>query len=80
MLRGMGAALRAEPDRVDELAATGVPILVLYGAADDAWSPDVQATMASRLHARVAVIPDAMHSPAIDNPAATIAALLQFWA
>jgi pimeloyl-ACP methyl ester carboxylesterase len=80
MLRGMGDALRAEPDRVDELAATAVPVLVLYGAADDAWPTDVQAAMAARLHAEVAVIPDAMHSPAIENPAATIEALLRFWA
>jgi pimeloyl-ACP methyl ester carboxylesterase len=80
MLRGMGDALRAEPDRVDELAATGVPVLVLYGAADDAWPTDVQARMAARLGAAIAVIPEAMHSPAIENPAATVAALLRFWA
>jgi pimeloyl-ACP methyl ester carboxylesterase len=79
MLRGMGDALRAEPDRVDELAATGVPILVLYGEADDAWQPEVQAEMAARLDAAVAVIPGAMHSPAIENPPATIEALLRFW-
>jgi pimeloyl-ACP methyl ester carboxylesterase len=79
MLRGMSDALLAEPDRVDELAGTGVPILVLYGAADDAWRPTVQAAMAARLGAAIAVIPNAMHSPAIENPAATIEALLQFW-
>jgi pimeloyl-ACP methyl ester carboxylesterase len=80
MLRGMGDALRAEPDRVDELAATGVPVLVLYGAADDAWPVEVQAAMAARLGAAIAVIPNAMHSPAIENPAATSGALLRFWA
>jgi pimeloyl-ACP methyl ester carboxylesterase len=80
MLRGMADALRAEPDRVDELATTGVPVLVLYGAGDDAWPTDVQAAMAARLGAATAVVPDAMHSPAIENPAATVAALLRFWA
>jgi pimeloyl-ACP methyl ester carboxylesterase len=80
MLRGMADALRAEPDRVGELAATGVPVLVLYGAGDDAWPPDVQSAMAARLGAASAVIPDAMHSPAIENPTATVAALLRFWA
>ena len=39
-LRGMGDALRAEPDRTDALRAAGVPLLVAYGEADDAWPPD----------------------------------------
>jgi hypothetical protein len=40
-LRAMGAALTAEPDRTDELRATGVRILVTCGEHDDAWSPGV---------------------------------------
>jgi pimeloyl-ACP methyl ester carboxylesterase len=79
MLRGMGDALLAEPDRVAELAATGVRTLVLYGADDDAWPPDVQHAMARRLGAEVVVVPDAAHSPAVENPAPTAAALLEFW-
>lgn len=79
MLAGMGTALRAEPDRVGELAATGVRTLVIYGERDDAWPPAVQDEMAARLGARVAVVPDAGHSPAIENPAATLAALTGFW-
>jgi pimeloyl-ACP methyl ester carboxylesterase len=35
--------------------------------------------MAERLDARYAVIPDAAHSPAVENPDATVAALLSFW-
>jgi pimeloyl-ACP methyl ester carboxylesterase len=79
-LRGMGDALGSEPDRTAELAATGVPLLVCHGEDDDAWLPPVQAEMASRLGARHEVIPRAAHSPAIENTAPTVAALVQFWA
>ena len=79
-LQGMGDALRAEPDRTGELAAAGLPLLVLYGEHDDAWSPAVQAAMADRLGAPTAVIADAIHSPAAQQPAATARALLDFWA
>jgi pimeloyl-ACP methyl ester carboxylesterase len=79
MLAGMGDALRSEPDRVAELAASGVPTLVLHGADDDAWAPHVQYDMARRLGARLVVLGDAGHSPAVENPAATARALIQFW-
>jgi pimeloyl-ACP methyl ester carboxylesterase len=79
-LQGMGDALRAEPDRTEELAATGLPLLVLYGEHDDAWSPAAQAAMADRLGAPTAMIADAIHSPAAQQPAATARALLDFWA
>jgi pimeloyl-ACP methyl ester carboxylesterase len=80
-LVGMGEALRSEPDRVDELraAAPALPLLVLYGAADDAWAPATQAAMAARLGAEQVVIADAVHSPAIENTAPTLAALRAFW-
>ena len=42
MLQGMGDALRLEPDRVAELAATGLPVLVVHGEDDDAWPPQLQ--------------------------------------
>ncbi len=56
MLQGMADALRAEPDRVAELAATGIRCLVVHGAADDAWPPAVQAEMAERLGAAHTVL------------------------
>jgi pimeloyl-ACP methyl ester carboxylesterase len=77
-LHGMGDALLAEPDRVDELAATGLPLLVVYGEADDAWSPALQSDMAARLGAPVVVVPDALHSPAAENPQFTARVLLDF--
>ncbi|MGH8960961.1 MAG: alpha/beta fold hydrolase [Jatrophihabitantaceae bacterium] len=79
MLLGMGEALIAEPDRVDELAAAGVPLLVIYGEDDDAWPPSVQAEMATRLGAEHVVVPHAAHSPAVENPQVTAAALITFW-
>jgi pimeloyl-ACP methyl ester carboxylesterase len=79
MLRGMGDAIRAEPDRVGELANVDLAILVAHGADDDAWPPAVQAEMADRLGAKYVVIPAAAHSPAVENPAGTVQALLDFW-
>jgi pimeloyl-ACP methyl ester carboxylesterase len=78
-LQAMGEALRSEPDRVDALRATGVPVLVTHGAGDDAWLPAVQADMAGRLGARYVPIPACAHSPAVENPAGTMRTLLDFW-
>lgn len=79
-LRGMADAMLSEPDRVAELKATGVPVLVAHGEADDAWLPHVQADMAERLGARHEVINNSIHSPAIENPPRTLEVLLDFWA
>lgn len=79
-LRGMAGAMLAEPDRVAELAAVGLPVLVAHGEADDAWLPHVQADMAGRLGARHEVILDSIHSPAVENPGRTLEVLLDFWA
>lgn len=79
MLQGMGTALRAEPDRVAELAAVAPPTLVLFGADDDAWPTVVQRDMARRLGASVVEIDAAAHSPAVENAAATATALIDFW-
>jgi pimeloyl-ACP methyl ester carboxylesterase len=79
-LRGMADAMLHEPDRVDELAAVDIPILVAHGEADDAWLPHVQAEMAERLGARHEVINNAIHSPAVENPGRTLEVLLDFWA
>jgi pimeloyl-ACP methyl ester carboxylesterase len=78
-LRVMGDALRTLEDRTAELARTGLPMLVLHGESDDAWAPAVQAAMARQLGATYAVIAAAAHSPAVENPAATVNTLLGFW-
>jgi len=77
-LIAMGDALCTEPDRVDALRATGVPVLVAHGALDDAWLPPVQADMAKRLGAAYEVVPGAAHSPNAEQPEATAKALLAF--
>ncbi|HEY3715766.1 MAG TPA: alpha/beta hydrolase [Jatrophihabitantaceae bacterium] len=78
-LLAMGTGVIDEPDRVDELAATGRPVLVLTGVNDEAFPPERQADMAKRLGAQFVEVPDAGHSPAIENPAATAPALIRFW-
>jgi pimeloyl-ACP methyl ester carboxylesterase len=79
-LLGMADALTSEPDLVAELRASGVPVLVCHGEGDDAWTPALQRDMAERLGAAYAVVPDALHSPAVENPAATVRALTEFFA
>ena len=72
--------LKAEDKYAHEkLKATGLPVLVTHGEADDAWMPHVQADMAERLGARYEVIEDAIHSPAVENPPKTVAVLCSFW-
>jgi pimeloyl-ACP methyl ester carboxylesterase len=72
--------LLSEPDRVAEVAALDLPLLVLYGEHDDTWPPAVQADMAARLGATAVVVPGCGHSPAADEPELTTKALVQHWA
>jgi pimeloyl-ACP methyl ester carboxylesterase len=76
----MGEELLAAEDEVDELAAAGVPTMVVHGEADDAWPPDVQRAMAERLGARYRVVAGAVHSPACEAPDGCAQELLDFWA
>ncbi|MED7929830.1 alpha/beta hydrolase [Nonomuraea sp. LP-02] len=66
-------------DRTDELRQIEVPTLVLYGEDDDGWSPETQSEMAARLGAECVVVPGAVHSPAVEAPETTAAALVRFW-
>ena len=77
-LLAMAESLTTEPDRVAELAELDLPLLVVYGEADDAWSPAQQDEMAERLGAPVIVVPDAFHSPAAENPGLTAQVLRDF--
>lgn len=78
-LLGMARGLRTEPDRVPELAATGVPTQVIAGERDDAWSVPAQREMAARLGAPFELIPGAAHSPNTENPAVLLKVLLTRW-
>jgi pimeloyl-ACP methyl ester carboxylesterase len=75
----MARHMLAAPDRTAELARLDLPMLVIYGEDDNAWSPAAQEAMAQRLGARRFCIPAAMHSPAVEAPATTASALTQFW-
>ena len=75
----MARHMLAAPDRTAELARLELPMLVIYGEDDNAWSPAEQERMAQRLSARRLCIPGAVHSPAVEAPATTASALTQFW-
>ncbi len=76
----MARHMLTAPDRTAELARLEqIPMLVIYGENDNAWSPAAQENMARRLGARRLCIPAAMHSPAVEAPATTAGALTQFW-
>ena len=74
-----GRQLIAESDRVTELAAVPLPVLVLSGTSDYAWPGTLQDDMARRLAARRVVIQGGDHSPNVEAPAATAEALVAFW-
>jgi pimeloyl-ACP methyl ester carboxylesterase len=67
-LKAMTQHLLDAEDRVDEVAATGVPCWVARGETDDAWPHDVQADMARRLGTEIVILPSAGHSPAVEAP------------
>ncbi|MDI5963877.1 alpha/beta fold hydrolase [Streptantibioticus silvisoli] len=78
-LLATGRQLMSEPDRVEELAAVGMPKLVISGEADYAWPVPWQDEMAVRLGARREVVTGAEHSPNAERPADTAALLDDFW-
>jgi pimeloyl-ACP methyl ester carboxylesterase len=78
-LKAMAAHLVSAPDRVDELAAVGLPKLVLSGERDYAWPVPEQSSMAERLGAVRRTVAGAGHSPNAERPAETAAALAAFW-
>lgn len=78
-LTATGRQLTQEPDRVDELATASLPTLIVCGQEDYAWPVPWQLTMAARLGAPSAVIPNSAHSPNAENPEGTARALISFW-
>ncbi|MCX4446999.1 alpha/beta fold hydrolase [Streptomyces sp. NPDC087866] len=74
-----GRQLATEPDRVAEVVATGLPVHVVSGEADDVWPVPVLDEMAVRLGALRTRIEGAEHSPNTDRPQETAEALVAFW-
>jgi pimeloyl-ACP methyl ester carboxylesterase len=78
-LASMTRRLLDAEDRVDKVAQSGVRAQVLYGMVDDAWPLRAQDEMAERLGTRAQVIPDAGHSPAIEQPKNVARLLVEFF-
>ncbi|MGI5273646.1 alpha/beta fold hydrolase [Nonomuraea sp. CA-218870] len=78
-LAAMAAEVVSAPDRTDELRQIELPTLVLYGEHDDGWPAETQQEMAAALGAECVVVPGAAHSPAVEAPETTAAALVRFW-
>ncbi|MEU9120515.1 alpha/beta fold hydrolase [Streptomyces sp. NPDC048506] len=74
-----GRQMLDEPDRVTELARTGLPVHVVSGAVDYAWPVPWMDAMADRLTARRTVVEGAEHSPNAERPEKTAEALAGFW-
>jgi pimeloyl-ACP methyl ester carboxylesterase len=68
-----------EVDLTDALVDHGVPVHVAFGEDDDVWPISDQVAMAERLGATTTRIPGTGHSPGVDDPDATAAALVQWW-
>lgn len=59
-----------------DLSQVASPVLVAFGADDpDSWSWQTQVDLAQRSRARLVLIPDAAHSPAVEAPRATAGVL-----
>nr|WP_275402442.1 alpha/beta hydrolase [Streptomyces sp. SID13031] len=78
-LAGVTRRLMDSDDRTEKLAKTGVRAQVLYGDSDDGWPLEVQDDMAKRLGVHPQIVPNAGHSPAIEQPAATARTLVDFF-
>jgi pimeloyl-ACP methyl ester carboxylesterase len=66
-------------DRVDEIAETGLPVLVSHGANDDAWPHSEQQRMAQQTTGEYWVIANAGHSAQADRSWASAQLLATFW-
>lgn len=83
-LRAKAILLTEEADRVGELRAatlrSALPVNVIYGEHDDAWTPAEQDDMARRLAARRVLFPRTGHSPNADRPEWLTGTLGALWA
>jgi len=73
-LRAKTGILLDTPDRTDELAALardGLPVVVAYGAGDDAWPLEEQDRVAAAVGRTPVIIPGTGHSPAAEMPDVT---------
>jgi pimeloyl-ACP methyl ester carboxylesterase len=64
---------------LQQRAAPGFPIAVMWGEFDDAWPIPLQQEMALTLGATAIELPGVGHSPNAEAPELTVSALLRFW-
>lgn len=79
---GMGAGILREPDRIAELAAAlethGVGCSIVAARDDDAWGPELQRQMATRLNVPITMT-GGLHSPNVAAPHEVTAAIVPAW-
>ena len=79
VLAGCLAGMRDRPDSSSVLARLDVPALVIAGQEDSVVPPDEAGAIAAALpRARLAVIPQAGHTPSVERPIPTAEAILAF--
>jgi pimeloyl-ACP methyl ester carboxylesterase len=78
MYAAVSRELTSAPSRLAELAMLAVPTLVLVGDQDVAFLADSRRLAEVIPHARLALVPDAGHSPQHEAPEAWLAAVLAF--
>ncbi len=78
-LASMARLLVDTPNLSTALAGLALPVSVLRGERDDAWTHDVQEELAAAVGTRCVVIADAAHSPAVEQPEETRDALVRIW-
>jgi pimeloyl-ACP methyl ester carboxylesterase len=78
MWLAMSSALLTQADRLDRLAEVDAPALVIVGEQDLPFVAHAERMAKTIPGARLAIIPDAGHSPQFENPGAWWAALGSF--
>jgi pimeloyl-ACP methyl ester carboxylesterase len=78
-LAAMARRLVDTADLTPRLASLELRVSVLRGEDDDAWAHDVQDELAAAVGTTCVIIPDAAHSPAVEQPEETRDALVRIW-
>jgi pimeloyl-ACP methyl ester carboxylesterase len=78
MWQAMAPALLSQPDRLERLASVGVPTLVIAGEQDTPFVSHSERMVKMIPDARLAIIPDAGHSPQFENAGAWWEAMTAF--
>lgn len=80
-VRALATHLLHQPSLTARVRATAgsLPITVMWGSHDDAWPVAEQAEMATALGAHAVELAGLGHSPAAQDPQATVQALLRAW-